>query len=381
MSTTIYPEQFSGLDDTLAVQAAINAVPTRGAGAEVILTRQYNITSPIEIISDARHNYRRGITIRGMNAGTSGTSLQTGLVWAGPAGQPVIKLYSRDNLLCNFSISAASGHEASCAIEVDQVSGEVANTRNCFEYLRIDGGIGMGTNGRIINGVVIGPRTGIYNLDFHYFRQCVFVYMEEACVWIASDTGQSKHHTFDTCGFLRSKYGIKQVTGSFEARGCAFSSLTQAAISLYGPTDSIYLTSPDSEWCPRFIESRAGGSSGWPLTISGGRFELNSLHPDGRYIDYLYSGPLFIQGATFSNVPVERFKIRVGAGGVGARLISIGNQFPNATPYEMIPYSHLISLGNRGLDSIGNGVLLADQFAGTGVSVPLSMPLPVLTKR
>jgi hypothetical protein len=365
-ATNIHPESFGAkgdgiANDTAALQAAINAAPISGSGAEIILSRRYRITAPLEIINDAAHGHRAGLTIKGLNAAPGGLSHQTGIVWAGPGNQPIIKLHSRENLLRNFAIFVADRHTASAAIEIDQVPGMVANTRNTFEYLWIDGGLGLGTSGRLQNGVVIGPRSGVSNLDFMYFRQVFISHILEACVDIRSDTGQSKHNTFEQCAFLDAKYGIKQNTGSFEAYGCSFSSLRTAAISLYAPTDNIYITNPDSEGCPRFIESRAGGEAGWPLVISGGRFEMDNLATDGRYIDYHYSGPLTIQGATFSNVSVPRFRIRAGAGGAGARLLSFGNQFPNQTPYELTTTAKLSSLGNRGLNARGRAVLLADQ--------------------
>ena len=366
ITNAIYPESFGAkgdgiVNDTEALQAAINAAPTSGSGAEIVLTRRYRITAPLEIINDAAHRRRLGLTIRGLNAAPGGFSHQTGITWAGPANQPIIKIHSRENTLRNFVITVADKHTASCAIEIDQVPGEVANTRNTFEYMWIDGGLGLGTSGKLENGVVIGPRPGIYNLDYMYFRQCFFSRINEACVDIRSNTGQSKHNTFDQCAFLEAKYGIKQLTGSFESYGCAFGALRGAAISLYGPTDNIMIVNPDEEGCARFIESRAGGSSGWPLLIQGGRFELNGLAADGRFIDYTYSGPITIQSAQFSQVPTTRFRIRVGAGGPGGILIATGCQFPNATPFEMIPNSRLKAYGNRGTDARGNPVLLADQ--------------------
>ena len=118
----IYPESFGAIgdsvtDDTAALQAAIDAASiARGRGNEIVLSRRYRITAPLEIINDAAHNFRRGLVIKGFNGAPAGQSLQTGLVWAGPSDQPIIKLYSRENVLQNFVITVVSGYQAQAAV-------------------------------------------------------------------------------------------------------------------------------------------------------------------------------------------------------------------------------------------------------------------------
>ena len=220
-----------------------------------------------------------------------------------------------------------------------------------------------GTTGRLDTGVIIGPTPGIYNLDYMLFRDCYFSYCEEALIDIQSTTGQAKHELFESCGFNGAKYGIKQESGSFAVYDCAFGNI-ETVFSLFGPTDTLLLQNLDVESCGSLIESRGAGEFGWPVTISSGRFELDRLRSNGRWIDWLYGGCLTLQGCNFSNVYKPNFHIRVGSGGAGTDLLALGCTFPNDSPVEAIQNSRIKMMSNTGTSATGRPVLLQDQSYG-----------------
>src|SRR5256886_12364020 len=89
------------------------------------------------------------------------------------------------------------------------------------------------------------------------FDTCYFAELDEACVFIASRTGQSKAHRFYKCGFSFAPFGIFHETGSFVTFGCAFGYHTDAAVRLGSITDYIAINESDSEGCARFLKTRS----------------------------------------------------------------------------------------------------------------------------
>jgi hypothetical protein len=246
------------------------------------------------------------------------------------------------------------------AIEVDQATERSTTaTNNTFEHLLMTGGLGL-----MVDGVVIGTR-GVANVDLMSFSNCYFEDIERACVNIASRTGQSKAHRFYKCGFVRARFGILHETGSFVSFGCSFSELTIAAVRLASITDYIAINETDSEQCSRFLSTAGGSSASWGVKINGGRLALNGMATDGRYIDFTDGGPLLIQNVLFDGRS-RAFRIRAHSAEPGAVLLSLGNVFPNDTPYEKTGRCRLVALGNRGRDAAGGVVNLDDEISGSG---------------
>jgi hypothetical protein len=349
-------------DDTAAIQAAIDAAPADG-GMVFLPAGVYRLTRPLEIVDDTAHANRRGLQVVGAGGGASGGGIGCLLHWDGPDRDPMLRLWSRDCVVRNLTFRVLAGRRTSAAIDVDQAPERRSTcTNNTFEDVFFTGGAGAMTN-----GVVLGER-GIANVEYMGFSGCYWADIGRACVDIRSRTLQSKAHRFYKCAFTRAPFAILQASGSFVTFGCSFGYLTEAAVRLGSITDHIAINESDSEGCPRLLSTGGGSPASWPVKIDGGRFALNGLAPDGRYIDFTDGGPLLIQNALFGDVENRAFRIRATSAEPGAVLVSIGNVFPNDTPYDRQGRTRLVALGNRGRDAAGEVVNLEDEIAAAGAA-------------
>lgn len=347
-------------DDTAACQAAIDACPT--GGGEVLFPRgTYRISSSLRVIADVANGNKWGMTLRGEDGGASGASNLTVIEWNGSAtDQPMIKLWSRDNIISNLFFRVAAGKTVTCAVDIDQDSGGTnACTNNRLEDVRITKG-----SGTMTDGVVIGL-TAVANAEYMRFVRCYISNVSNACVNIPSTTGQAKSLRFHECTFSDSPYGIYHVKGSFTTYGCAFGALTTAAIRLGSIVDYIAINETDCESCVRFLVVSGGSNASWAIKINGGRMALELLHADGRWIDNTDGGPLVIENCLFGGGTYNaNFKIRSHSAEPGSKLVSIGNAYPNDAPFEITgsTRNHIVSLGDRGLDSGSTPVNLDDRI-------------------
>src|SRR5206468_3755131 len=207
---------------------------------------------------------------------------------------------------------------------------------------------------------------GVTNVEMMGFDTCYFGNIDEACVFIASRTGQSKAHRFYKCGFSFAPFGIFHETGSFVTFGCAFGYHTDAAVRLGSITDYIAINESDSEGCARFLKTGGGSRASWAVKINGARLALNGLAADGRFIDFTDGGPLILENVLFGDVPNARFRIRAHAAEPGSMLLALGNVFPNDSPFDLAGRCRLIAFGNRGFDGSGRPVPLDDEVSASG---------------
>jgi hypothetical protein len=346
-------------DDTASIQGAIDAAPADG-GVVLLPPGVYRLTRPLEVVDDAAHGHRRALQIVGATGGASGGGMGCRLEWDGPADAPMLRLWSRDCLVRHLAFRVRAGRRTPAAIDVDQAPDQRAiSTNNTFEHLLLTSG-----PGHMVDGVVLGARARS-NVEMMGFSECYFEDLGRAGIHIVSRTGQSKAHRLYKCGFSRAQFGILHETGSFVTYGCAFGYLTEAAVRLSANTDYIAINETDSEGCAHFLSTAGGSSASWPVKIAGGRLALNGLAPDGRYIDFTNGGPLLIENVLFEG-PAPGFRIRAASVGPGAVLVSLGNVFPNASPYDTSGRCRVISLGNRGRDAAGAVANLDDEIVAAG---------------
>jgi hypothetical protein len=345
-------------DDTKAIQAAIDAAPA-DAGVIVFPAGTYRLTAPIEVIDSTERGNRRGLRLIGAAGGGSGASIGCQLLWEGPADQPMLRMWSRDCIVTNLAFRVARGRRALAAIDIDQApGGRTTTTNNNFAHLLL-----TKADGAMTYGVRMGARASA-NTEYMGFDSCYFEDIDRACVYIPSRTGQAKAHRFYKCVFARAPFGILHETGSFTTFGCGFSELSSAAIQLGSITDYIAINETDSEACARLLVTAGGSSASWAVKIDGGRFALNGLAPDGRFIDFTDGGPLLIQNSLFGNGGrVPHFKIRARSAEPGAVVIAVGNVFPNERPFDLDGRCRLVTLGNRGYGGGGAPLNLDDTVA------------------
>ena len=347
-------------DDTRAIQATIDATPS-SAGVVLFPPGVYRITEPLNVIDSAGPGHRRGLRILGSAGGASGAALGCQMVWDGPDDEPMWRLWSRDCVLSHLALRVRPGRRCLAAIDVDQAPDrQTACTNNTFEHLFI-----TKAGGAMRYGVRIGARA-LANVEMMGFDTCYFEDIDEACVFIASRTGQSKAHRFYKCGFARARFGIFHETGSFVTFGCGFGYHSEAAVRLGSITDYIAINESDSEGCARFLKTGGGSRASWAVKINGARLALNGLAADGRFIDFTDGGPLMLENVLFGDVPNARFRIRAHAVEAGSMLLALGNVFPNDGPFDLTGRCRLIAFGNRGFDGSGRPVPLDDEVSASG---------------
>ena len=375
-----FPAAMSLSDETdwAAIQSAIDALPSAipglqatNAGIVFFPPGIYRANKSIDIIDDGPHNFRHNIQLVGSNGGASGF-VGCVIEWYGTPTDPIVRLHSRDCLLKNLAFRVGSGQSTIAAIEIDKATGSNAgaSTNNAFEYLQIGRG-----QGEMVNGIYIAE-TAPGNVENMFFQKCFITHVDESCVHIPSVTGQSKHHSFYSCGFGFAEYGIKTIRGSFQTYSCSFTHLT-VAVALGFNTDNIVIQDSDLENCQRLLTTEGGSNGCWPVSIIGGRYDVRGLHPDGAFIIFTYGGPLLVQNVAFGPPRYHpAFKIRAEIARPGTSFIAIGNCFPNESPYEVIRGAQRrISFGNVGVNAEQFPVHIDDEmlnFNGATGSITIS---------
>ena len=326
-------------DDAAAFNAAIAAQPPHG-GCVFVPAGTYRVNSPIEIVDDNAHGNHVGVQIVGTSGMAAGASKSTIIEWGGGAGTSMLNIHSRECVIENMTLRVRAKNSLTTIVDIDRATGAGAGacTANMMRRVFVAQDVGTAQF-----GVRIANTPGVTNCENNVFQYCNFDGFSgphNACVFIVSGTGQSKNNLFEFCGFGSATYGIRSDNGSFLSRGCNFGSLS-TAILLTSANDPIYIERPEEERCARFLDARGtsgggGSAAAWPVTVVGGRLDTGGIHTDGLFIVYTNAGPLTLMGNDFgSGAVVPNFRIRCASrSNEGARLVSIGNHFPNNTPYE-----------------------------------------------
>lgn len=334
-------------DDSVAINAAIQALPTTG-GVIILPAGTYRVTSSINIIDTTAGNNRKMVRLVGAQAGASAFR-NTQILWDGATADPVVKVYSRDNMFENFSVVVASGKTSIAAFEVDKTTeaGQGNLTNNQWKNIGIMGGI-YGPGGTFTYGM----RWGVSNQvnQEHYRLEKVFIFdVTDTSVYQANSTGQGKYHHFVNCGFNAAQYGVRFGSGSFVWDGGAISAMTVANFGLTTATETSTVTSLDTENSNRLVTTAGGSTTNWPLTIRNSRMHMANINADGEFIQYSWGGPLILEGNVFETEPVGvTAKVHASSGNPGTQVIMIGNHFTNDTPFTAASgAAYLHMLGNR----------------------------------
>ncbi len=382
-------------DWSATIQQAIGQFPSyvpgqvASVGGELFFPNGiYRITQPIAIRNSKVTalnpvGWRQNITLRGENAAASAGWGSCVLLWAGRSDEVMLNLFSAG---CSIERIAfrVSDEVAGChaAIHVDHPhlddpelqAGDFENgTTHSFDRVRIGHPNITFRQAKFEYGIIVGSSGGYRftdgNLENLVFRQCDFRNIQQACFFIASRSGQSKHHSFYDCTFTFARLGIHTNSGSFQTYTCSFGRMWQAAIWLLADTDNIALFDTDSEACTRFLVAEGSASTYAPVMLCGGRFGTDSvLHIEddeyresqrtatdpaiGSYIQFRQGGQLTVQGCLFESYGSPHslaFHISLEGRAVpGVTFCAIGNGFPNANPVKQTGSVTVTMLANTG---------------------------------
>lgn len=357
--------------DDVAIQNAIDAAawednskPAKaGAGVVFFPAGHYLLSKSLSIVA-GKTATQSNIVLQGANGGASGQYPRSILKWNGDAQAPMLKMWSRDNVVEHLGFFVPLGKECLCAIDDTQAPGGMANTNNTYRHLRI----GTDAQGKLTYGIKLADRADgsgyPANVDNHRFEACYFDLRGPggtkgiACVFCPNKGGQSKHHLFVHCDFTNAQYAIHFTSGSFHTQSCAFGMIEKTAIFIIMTTDTILIEFSDVEHCPQFFKG-GGSSSVWPVLFVGGRYDVSD--PEHDYADYISvaaGGPLILMGLLFSppgQIGADKFSVScrtVSTDGAGGTLVAIGCAFPNtmaSTPFptSMGHQQRIIGLGNH----------------------------------
>jgi len=377
-------------DDSASIQAAINATPS-GSGSVYLPGGTYRIGSPLLITDDGSSNGKRAIQLFGSGA-RGGGSIVTYLLWSNPASlEPMLKLYSSYCVIEGIHFLVAEGSHTVAGIDVDKnPTGAIYWGSHTLKNLQFTGNVGSGA---LMDYGLRISHTAVSNVENLIVDTCNFHSQSAACVKIGFSYN-AKHHVFKSCGFGQSPIGIEQLNGSFQCHDCDFSHLSDSALVINVPLDNTIIQNSQSEGCNRLLRTVATRFAS-PVVFISGRFDITSMNADGRFIYCPMGGPLTIIGCAFESYVAPGaadFRIAVGhawSSSEGTTFISIGNTFPNTTPYELLPGTkcHFYSLGNMMAavdtkmipDLIGNGVWDPNQGGGLRLGQALSLPARVIT--
>lgn len=245
--------------------------------------------------------------------------------------------------------------------------------------------------GRFVDGVVIGPTSGVNNLEYNDVEDCVFEGVSDWAINLASDTGQSKCNRFIRCSHIGGKGLVRQYSGSFMAYGCSSRDAGVAVFDVANPAEPIEINSCDVELPKRFLFRSVGGTSDrWDIKISNTRIELDdfcALYGDGfRYwIDYAGIGPLNLENIALGyagTVDPNVFKVGVGSFGVGGHISSKGCNYLGPEPWINEGGSSVNFTVDAGTDVVtatGHGFLDGD-IVRLATTTTLPAPLSAATE-
>jgi hypothetical protein len=231
------------------------------------------------------------------------------LEWQGPPDRPLF-LAKNTQLVrfVNLRIVAVTPLEAAFeftkAPSAKDQARNVAPSENIIESVSIEG-IKLGN---LRYGVRFSKRYGIdADNDQSTIMNSAIYNVTEAAISI--EHTQSQHHHFyavkstgaqgnQNASFVRADGGSFASLGGFHG---LFGGAVYSISSVYG-TDLI--VDEDSEGSARFIRTPAGAASfRFPVHVIGGRFAVDRVASDGRYIDFNRMGPLSIDGLSVVGTP------------------------------------------------------------------------------
>lgn len=346
-----------GLDDSVAFDAALAAVPVSG-GTIRLSAGIYDLSETWDIIA------RRNLYIIGAGGANNTLDGATTLRWNGPTNNAVISLQRvQSSDFLHFAIMpGATTPYIGIALDQAEGSGQIS-TGNVFRRIRVANVIYAGVQ---LSG------SGAPNNELHTFDHVVldgpgqYGYRILHC--------QSKKHRIMGGTIGGKQVGISLSPGSVDVYSTNFSFNT-VDIQHGSNCDALLFTNVQSEGAQRFYQDMGASCNSKVVTILGGRFSPLNVSSGGWYLQHNAAGPLTIIGADFADgefVPTWRIqKDGLDCPSPG-RIVVTGSTFPNSAPFSIGPHAAIDARGNTGIYPDGNTGGIFDQRTQT-FTIPLAL--------
>jgi hypothetical protein len=294
------------------------------------------------------------------------------LEWQGPPDRPLFLVKNTQQMrFTNLRIVVVTPLEAAFEFTKAPYGKDpvrnVAPSLNVIDSVRIEG-VKLGN---LRYGVRFSKRYGIdEDNDQSTIMNTAIYNVTEAAISI--EHTQSQHHHFyavkatgaegnQNASFVRADGGSFSSLGGFHGR---FGGAVYSISSVYG-TDLI--VDENSEASARFIRTPAGSASfPFPVHVVGGRFAVDRLASDGKFIDFHRMGPLSIDGLRVDGIvppgaarPVISF-LPAPVNGNGQGTLAVSNMaftVPSSVFWDVLVINgatRLTSGGNACVDERGS---------------------------
>lgn len=355
-------------DDAPAINYAIGLVgaQTPSTPSELLLPAGAHT-----ICQKVRADFASGITVKGhtsdMNNGT--TTGGTVINYRGPLGGTALLVNRTQNSILERVVIRCLNTPA-VAIEVDMVSGSSPSQHACdFNKVKICDSYGYGI--RFGNAAAD-------NCSENRLTGCTFLPSSGAIANVVVNNANAKFQYIDQANFgVGAIWDIYCNRGSFYTIGSNFNALVGVYIN--SPTDTILLQHCQSETQVRRLLHTAQTGSSHCIKISNGRHYPLGIPTDGAFIIYGANGVLYLDNNDFSDGQTSAtWGVTIpGSQNNGITpLVSIGNCYPNATPFAQP--GTLQAANGPSYASIGD---IFRTVSGTPTVSPIPTSLPKLATR
>ncbi len=320
-------------DDRSSIQAAIDQCALDGGG-EVILTpgKTYVLGASLTILNTPSLQVagvgflQKNVHLTSRVPGSwGGNSTLPQLLWGGNSTDPMLKLHSRECKVSNLLFYAAAAAPCNRAIDLNYpgadlvVPTHVQGNASPYSNITIEN---VSIFERFTYGIVIGDEIGgagnYANNGENLKLKDVFIqgsasHTMTACCHIPNTTGQIKHLWIENCPW--------SPTGGTSAAGVGLNIAGRASGTMIGngpsyceygvvmgsyTADYWNFISIDSEGCAAFCYFVNGTTAGMQLSFHSCRFSLANIVADGRYMWFIGTYEVLLEGCTFQAQPAAR---------------------------------------------------------------------------
>ncbi len=337
-------------DDSPPFQAAINAACISYTHGGVQNAAEIVVPSGVYPIAQTLSMYRcGGVKIKG--AGINGQDFSSTLLrWTGAVGGEVfyVNQYADDSIE-GLSVTAVSGNTPGVVLALDYYSTGGGLWNLGSQHFVLDR-VGIGQAGI---GVLLSNQSGI-NVSENEFKEVGFTF-DGGWAGYYSNSGNA-FNTHITAGFITSRnYGIYIKYGNFTSINTLFDCPYGIAVNVYQSLTPINIIGAYDENSARFLVEDRGyvTSPGGPISIIGSTLWSGNQPPDGIYLVWKAQGVLNLSGNQFGGAYSANWRAFVDDFVGVTSVNSIGNQYPNPTPFTGVNNGAVVSQHGDVYDNVG----------------------------